>query len=75
MRSPKPDNSKRSLQKRIERLEREVRELRRTVGNGHKRDERPWWQQIAGDFEDDPVFAEIVRLGRKIRRAEGKGSR
>jgi hypothetical protein len=74
MGSSESSESVRRLQRRIERLERELRALRRTVCNAQRRDGRPWWQQIAGDFEDDPAFAEIVRLGRKIRRAERKGN-
>jgi hypothetical protein len=33
----------------------------------------PWWKEIEGVFEGDPVFAEIVRLGAKIRRPDRKG--
>jgi hypothetical protein len=28
----------------------------------------PWWKQIIGSRENDPIFAEIVELGRKIRK-------
>ena len=30
-------------------------------------DERPWWEQIGGTFQNDPVFEEVVRLGREYR--------
>jgi hypothetical protein len=72
MRKPKTSSDTTKLEKRVERLERDVRELRRAFGKGKKPDDRPWWQQIAGVFENDRAFAEIVRLGRKIRRAERK---
>jgi hypothetical protein len=75
MRSTKKKVTVQSLQRRIERLERDIQDLKRTFSIPSETDNRPWWQQIAGDFEDDPVFAEIIRLGRKIRRAEPKGSR
>lgn len=39
---------------------------------------RPWWREDAGRFADDPVFEEIVRLGREYReslRPGGKAKR
>lgn len=30
-------------------------------------DERPWWEQVGGTFQNDPVFEEVVRLGREYR--------
>jgi hypothetical protein len=64
-----------SLLRRVERLERQLRDLKRPVSKCPVVDDRPWWQRIAGDFEDDPVFAEIVRLGRKIRKEDTEGKR
>jgi len=33
-------------------------------------EEQPhWWRDAAGRFADDPVFEEIVRLGRKYRKS------
>ena len=55
------------LELKLARLEEEVRNIRRLVSNGSS---EPWWKRTAGMFKDDPVFAEIVRLGRKIRREE-----
>jgi hypothetical protein len=65
----------RILQRRLARLEREVRKLRQTVSRRGKSKEIPWWQKIAGRFEDDPTFAEIVRLGRKYRKEDKEGKR
>src|SRR2546430_5474624 len=28
---------------------------------------KPWWEEIAGTFENDPIYAEAMRLGRKYR--------
>jgi len=75
MRSTKKSVTMQSLQKRIERLERELRDLKRTVSKSPVPDDRPWWQQIAGSFENDPAFAEIVRLGKKIRKEDKEGKR
>jgi hypothetical protein len=65
----------RKLTQRLVRLEREVKELRNTLSQQPKPDNRRWWQRISGQFEGDAAFAEIVKLGRKIRREdrEGKG--
>ena len=50
-------------------LEQDVRELKAGLGGGNK---VPWYRQILGQFKDDPAFDEIVRLGRRIREAEGR---
>lgn len=75
MRSTKKSVTMQTLQKRVERLERDLRELRRTVSKSPVPDDRPWWEQIAGCFENDAAFAEIVRLGRKIRKEDKEGKR
>jgi hypothetical protein len=53
------------LGRRVEALEREVAELKALVAsaNGQQR----WWREGAGRFANDPVFDEIVRLGREYR--------
>jgi hypothetical protein len=33
----------------------------------------PWYRQIVGDFAGDQAFAEIIRLGQKVRRGKLKG--
>jgi hypothetical protein len=52
------------LEKRVAQLEHEVSLLksRATIPLG-----QPWWERIAGRFENDPAFDEIVRLGREYR--------
>jgi hypothetical protein len=62
----------RKLQQRLSRLEREVKDLRQAVSQ-QKPDKQPWWQKISGQFEGDAAFAEIVKLGRKIRREDREG--
>lgn len=54
------------LAKRVEALERVVAELQLRV-NGAPDPTRPWWRLDAGRFKDDPVFEEIIRLGREYR--------
>jgi hypothetical protein len=55
------------LEKRVTQLEQEVLQLKSNASNGSS---QPWWQRIAGRFENDPVYDEIVRLGREYRQAQ-----
>jgi hypothetical protein len=49
---------------RLARLEKELAELKATLG---AKPEPPWYRRIVGDFAGDEAFAEIIRLGRRIR--------
>ena len=60
------------IEARLARLEREVETIKFRLANGS---DQPWWRQTMGMFKDDKAFAEIVRLGRKIRQADRKRSR
>ena len=31
---------------------------------------KPWWERIAGTFQDDPVYAKAMKLGRQYRRSQ-----
>lgn len=53
------------LEKRLETLEKAVEEIRGMVAAGTQ--QRHWWHDDAGRFANDPVFDEIVRLGREYR--------
>ena len=55
------------LKDRVAKLEQEVGELK---SNSVRQVEQPWWERIAGRFENDPAFEEIVRLGREHREAQ-----
>lgn len=50
------------LLKRVEQLERDVCALKTNAAQ-----ELPWWERIAGRFENDPTYDEIIRLGREYR--------
>ncbi len=52
------------LEKRVAQLEREV-SLLKSHATGPA--DQPWWERIAGRFENDQAFDEIVRLGREYR--------
>ena len=58
-----------ALEKRLVRVEKELAEIKAELANKRK---QPWWQEIAGSFRGDPVFAEIARLGAEIRQADGR---
>ena len=60
------------LEERLAKVERELKELKAALKSEN---DAPWWQQITGDFKDDPVFDEIVRLGAAIQKADRKRSR
>ena len=65
-----------NLEKRVEALERELRSLKSAI---QKKSREPWWERLAGTFEDDPIFDEVVEAGRKyrqslVRRSNGRRS-
>jgi len=61
------DTKLQELEQKVARLEADIRELRGLISDGTS---KPWWERTAGMFKNDPVWAEIVRLGQKIRREE-----
>lgn len=57
------------VEKRLRQVEKELAELKATLA---PESPQPWYRQIAGTFAGDPVFAEIIRLGRLYRRGKLK---
>ena len=55
------------LEQRVAALETEVAQLKR------KPEEQeiigPWWEQIAGTFENDPLYEQAMRLGQHYRQS------
>jgi hypothetical protein len=62
--------STKQLEARLARVEKELAALKSSLAG--KRAE-PWYRQIVGEFAGDEAYAEIVRLGRLIRRGKLKG--
>ena len=63
------------LRRRIDALDEKVARLKRQVrANGSKK-ELPWWREVAGRFDGDRVFNEIVKEGRRWREGQRKKSR
>lgn len=55
------------IEERLSRLESELPAIKAALQD---RSPEPWYRQIVGDFEGDEFFAEMIRLGRKIRRRQ-----
>lgn len=58
------------LEDRLARVEKDLAEVKAALGG---KQAQPWYRQIVGSFAQDPAYAEIVRLGRLIRRGKLKG--
>jgi hypothetical protein len=63
------------IAKRLTDLEKTVEELRAKVEAASPSADAPWWETQAGRFKNDPVFQEIVRLGREYRESLRPGHR
>ena len=53
------------LEERITYLEAEVAQLKNEVKSNSSA--KPWWEQLAGTFADNPAYDEAMRLGREYR--------
>ena len=63
-----------NLKKRVDELERELRQLKLVVQN-HRGDQLPWWERLAGTFKDDPVFEKITTAGKRYRKSLARRTR
>ena len=52
-----------TMEARLSALEREMAQIKRLLQSRAE----PWWERIAGVFEDDPVFEQAMMLGRQYR--------
>jgi hypothetical protein len=55
------------LEQRVSDLEVEVRTLRRKFHEIET--SQPWWEQIIGTFENDPIYDAAMKLGRHYRQS------
>ena len=55
------------LEQRVAVLETEVARLKRKLEE--QETIRPWWEQIAGTFENDPLYERAMRLGQHYRQS------
>ena len=58
------------LQERVDRLERELVELREIVMKPQAQPPRKAWQNTFGKFKDDPLFDSIIKKGREYRESQ-----
>jgi len=60
-----------NIEQRLAALEAEVAQLKRQLTKPEKVESgKEWIERVSGAFKDDPVFEEIVRLGREAREAD-----
>ena len=52
-------------EQRITQLEQELGALQRKFARLDQ--VKPWWERIAGSFEQDPIYEEAMKLGRAYR--------
>ncbi len=57
-----------SVEDRIRQLELKVLQLE--ISGQPDTREVPWWERIVGKFKDDAVYAEAMKLGAEIRKAD-----
>jgi hypothetical protein len=59
--------SGKTIKERLEHVERELESLKKQITGVTPARKKKWWNEIAGSFENDPIFAEAMRLGREYR--------
>jgi len=58
------------LERRVRALEEEVATLRSKIEGLDAL--QPWWERIAGTFQDDPAYEKAMKLGRQYRQSLGR---
>ncbi|MFI5394054.1 MAG: hypothetical protein ACHQ9S_00850 [Candidatus Binatia bacterium] len=56
------------IEERVAALEAEIVRLKKRLNRGAI-SRRPWWEEIAGGFANDPIFEEAMKLGQQYRRS------
>ncbi len=68
MTSQQLEERSQQLEARVAALKAELAQIKQLLSSGTQ-EKKPWWEQIAGSFENDPNFDEAVRLGQEWRRS------
>ena len=55
------------LEQRVAALEAEVAKLKSELEE--RETSTPWWEQITGTFQHDPIYAHAMRLGQQYRQS------
>jgi hypothetical protein len=58
-------SSRSDLEQRVNDLEAEMDKVKRKLDQLDGAE--PWWEQIIGTFEDDPIYDEAMKRGRRYR--------
>ena len=58
------------LEERVTTLERELRKIKSALKAVHQAPPTPWWERLAGQFKNDPLFEEVVEAGQVYRRSQ-----
>ena len=56
------------LEQRVKILETELLAIKRMLATSSQ-EKSPWWLKVAGSFEQDPAFDEVVQLGLEWRKS------
>ena len=56
------------IEERVAALEAEIVRLKKRLNRGSTAP-RPWWEEIAGGFANDPIFEQAMKLGQQYRRS------
>ncbi len=56
------------LEQRVSTLETELLAIKRLLAKSSQ-PKSPWWLKVAGSFEQDPTFDEVVQLGQEWRKS------
>ena len=63
--------SAQTIEERLTAVETKLKQLQREKEQRQTQDKAiPWWEQIRGQFKDDPLYDEAMRLGREWRESE-----
>lgn len=68
MTSQQLEERSQQLETRVAALETELAQMKQLL-SGAAQKKSPWWEEIAGSFENDPNFDEAVRLGQEWRKS------
>jgi len=59
----------RKLEERVTYLERQLRTMKSQLKAVRKTSHKPWWEELAGRFKNDPLFDQMTEAGQAYRRA------
>jgi hypothetical protein len=63
------------LEDRVTDLERQLRSMKSELKAVRKTSQKPWWEDLAGRFKNDPLFDEIAEARQAYRRALARRAR